>query len=222
MKQRPRPAQALQLAAPLLLPLCSCGFSQTINGQIDAQEAQVQQTLCQQVVTHSDLIVSRLDAVLPQSTMDIKLGGSTCALTLSDTGTGKAVALNAPCTIDPPKDAAQYQLQLKLSALTLAADRSGAAYQLSGQGALDVQAELPAFGHYQGTASYRVKDTSSYAPLTQSVDLHLVLSYKSGQSQLDLAIDVRGTRQSIAGTITGPRLSCTLGGSLDAPVLSCS
>ena len=225
---KPSPSYLPYLWMIPLLPLGACGVSGIINQELRQQESTVEAQAIDQALQHSDLLVQNLAAVAPQAGLPADrcevLAGSTCQICYTEDAQGMSLKLSTPgCSLPAPKEGGDLDLKLNLASLALAA-RYGAegVAVLSGVGRLDVSANLPVIGAYQAAATYQVEQ-GQVDQRTGAVQLVLVLTYQSGAgTPVPLRIVVNGTRTTISGTATGPNLSCALGGSLEAPTVTCA
>jgi hypothetical protein len=211
----------LSLSLLLVLPSGGCGLSGQINGTISDKERSLQRDAAQLMLSQMDVLVVRVKDVVPVSDAAIPLPGSQCTLRYTDTMDEKSLRVaSAPCEISLPEQGRDFSARATLAALTLSARRMGAVWTLAGEGQLDISAELPVFGEYKGVARYSITN-SSVNVQTQSIELHLTISYMSGQSAVALKVDVSGTAQRIMGSVAGPDLMCTVSGSLKSPAIKC-
>lgn len=211
----------------LFLPLSvslGCGFSQTVNDQVATEEQKLQAQACRQVIQHSDLIVERARQVLPTSdqVIQVAIPSSQCTVAFTQSDARIALDLSTPdCPIVIPDAPQGLALALSLGELSFLAQKDGGGVvTLSGTGRLDLSARLPVFGDYAGRAEYRL-DRSSVNTQQGTVDLHMVLTYRSGQNQTEILLDVTGTSQDIHGTVAGASLRCEVRGALQSPQITC-
>jgi hypothetical protein len=215
----------LRPASLLFVPLSiGCGFSQNVNDQVAAEEQKLQAEACRQIIQHSDLIVERARQVLPSAdqVIQVPLPSSQCTVAFTQSDARIALDLSTPnCPIVIPDAPQGLALSLSLGQLSFLAQKNGSGVvTLSGTGSLDLSAKLPVFGDYAGKAAYRL-ERSSVNTQQGTVDLHMVLTYRSGQNQTEILLDVTGARDSIYGTVSGPSLRCEVRGALESPRITC-